>query len=44
MLIYKKNMFDGYYCIKSFCLLKTLEKGYEKFNFYISLNGMQKHE
>ena len=43
MLVYQKTMFDCYYCIKSFCLLKTLEKRLESsFSYYY--NGAQKHE
>ena len=34
MLMYQKTMFDRYYCIKSFCHLKTLEKRFEKFILY----------
>ena len=30
MLIYQKSMFDGYYCIKTFFRLKTLEKLFQK--------------
>ena len=44
MLVYQKNMFDRYYCIKSFCHMKTLEKRFEKFIFVIYYNGAQKHE
>ena len=40
MLVYQKTMFDCYYCIKSFCHLKTLEKGY----FLYYYNGVQKHK
>ena len=43
MLVYQKNMFDRYYCRKSFCHLKTLEKCFEKFILYY-YNGVQKHE
>ena len=43
MLVHQKNMFDHYYCIKSFCHLKTLEKHFLKFNLYY-YNGTQKHE
>ena len=34
-LVYQKTMFDRYFCIKSFCHLKTLEKRFEKFIFVI---------
>ena len=43
MLVYQKTMFDRYYCIKSFCHLKTLEKRFEKLSLYY-YNGVQKHE
>ena len=43
MIVYQKTMFDRYYCIKSFCHLKTLEKHFEKFIF-VYYNGAQKHE
>ena len=43
MLAYQKTMFDRYYCIKSFCHLKTLEKRFEKIFLYYC-NGTQKHE
>ena len=36
-------MFDRYNYIKSFCHFKTLEKRFEKFNFYY-YNGAQKHD
>ena len=36
-------MFDRYYCMKSFCHLKTWEKRFEKFFLYY-YNGAQKHE
>ena len=36
-------MFDGYYCIKSFCHLKTLKKRFKN-SFLYYYNGMQKHE
>ena len=36
-------MFDLYYCIKSFCHLKTLEKS-SKSSFLYYNNGAQKHE
>ena len=39
MLVYQKTMFDRYYCIKSFCHLKTLEKRFKKIIFVA-----QKHE
>ena len=41
--MYKKTMFDRYYCIKSFCHLKTLEKRL-KISFLYYYNGAQKHE
>ena len=44
MLMHQKTMFDRYYCIKSFCHLKTLEKSFEKFLFLYYYNGAQKHE
>ena len=32
MLVYKKTMYDGYYCIKSFCHLANFgKKRFEKF-------------
>ena len=34
MLVYQKNMFGRYYCIKSFCHLKTLGR-FEKFIFIL---------
>ena len=37
-------MFDRYYCIKSFCHLKTLKKNLRKVHFCIYYNGAQKHE
>ena len=37
MLMYQKAMFDHYYCIKSFCHLKTLEICFEKFFFFIKI-------
>ena len=43
MLVYQKTMFDRYYCIKSFCRLKTLGKPFKKFFLYY-YNGGQKHE
>ena len=43
MLVYQKTMFDRYYCIKSFCHLKTLEKRFEKFFLYYN-NGVLKYE
>ena len=43
MLVYQKTMFDRYYCIKSFCHLKTLEKRFEK-SFLYYYNGTQKDE
>ena len=35
MLVYQKTMFDRYYCIKSFCHFKNLEKRFEKFIFVL---------
>ena len=35
MLVYQKTMFERYYCIKSFCNLKTLGKRFEKFIFVL---------
>ena len=43
MLVHQKIMFDHYHCMKSFCHLKTLDKRFEKFNFYY-YNDAQKHE
>ena len=43
MLVYQKTMFDRYNYIKSFGHLKTLQKRFEKFNFYY-YNGAQKHD
>ena len=43
MLVYTKTMFDRYYCTKSFCHFKTLEKHFKKFILY-NFNGAQKHE
>ena len=43
MLNNQKTMFEYYYCIKSFCHLKTLEKRLEKLIF-VYYNGVQKHE
>ena len=37
MLVYQKTMLDGYYCIKSLCHLKTLEKGLQKVHFCITI-------
>ena len=31
MLLYQKTMFDCYYCIKSFCCLKTSGKRFGEF-------------
>ena len=42
--MYQKTMFDRYYCIKSFCHLKTLEKCFENVPFLYYYNGAQKHE
>ena len=41
--MYQKTMFDRYYCIKSFCHLKTLENA-SKSLFLYYYNGAQKHE
>ena len=45
-LCIRKNMFDHYYCMKSFCCLKTLEKTFRKFNYCgnYMYNDPQKHE
>ena len=43
MLMYQKNMFDHYHCIKPFCHLKTL-KNASKSSFLYYYNGAQKHE
>ena len=43
MLVYQKTMFGRYYCIKSFCHLKTFGKPFKKFILYY-YNGGQKHE
>ena len=43
MLVHQKTMFDCYYCIKSFCLLK-LWKNALKRSFFECYNGAQKHE
>ena len=43
ILMYQKTMFDRYYCIKSFCHLKTLEKASNSSFLYYN-NGAQKHE
>ena len=37
MLVYQKTMFDRYYCIKSFCHLKTLEKTLQLVHFCITM-------
>ena len=42
MLMYQKTMFDRYYCIKSFCHLKTMEIA-SKSSFLYYYNGAQKH-
>ena len=39
MLVNQKIMFDRYYCIKSFCHLKTLEKNTSKSSFLYYYNG-----
>ena len=42
---HQKTMFGHYYFIKSFCLLKTLEKkNASKSSFLYYYNGAQKHE
>ena len=43
MLMHQKTMSDRYFCIKSFCHMKTLEKRLEKIILYY-YNGAQKHE
>ena len=43
MLMYQKSMFDCYYCIKSFCCSKTLEKLFQKVLFPCTYNGAEKH-
>ena len=43
MLVYQKTMFDHYYCIKSFCHLKTLENT-SKSSFLYYYNCAKKHE
>ena len=43
MLMHKKNMFDRYYCIKSFCHLKLWTNA-SKSSFLYYVNGAQKHE
>ena len=43
MLVYQKTMFYCKYCIKSFCLLKTLEKRFDN-SFWYYYNGAQKPE
>ena len=42
----QKNILDRFYCIKSFCHLKSLGKRFEKFIFVlpIIINGAQKHK
>ena len=37
MLVYQKTMFGCYYCKKSFCHLKTLEKHFEKLIFSVTI-------
>ena len=44
MLVYQKNMFDRYYCIKSFFHLKHFGKNASKTSFLYYYNGAQKHE
>ena len=41
--MYQKTMFDSYYCIKSFCHLKTFGKT-SKSSFLYYYKGTQKHE
>ena len=43
MLVHQKTMFGRYYCIKSFCHLKT-GKNASKSSFLYYYNGAQKHE
>ena len=43
MSVFQKTMFDCYYCIKSFCHVKTLEKA-SKNTFLCYYNGAQKYE
>ena len=43
MLENQKTMFDRYYCLKSFCHLKTWENA-SKSSFLYYYNGAQKHE
>ena len=43
MLVYQKTMVDHYYCIKSFCHLKTL-KNASKSIFLYNYNGELKHK
>ena len=43
MLMYQKSMFDHYYCIKTLCRSKTLEKMLWKFFFSCNYNGVERH-
>ena len=43
MLVYQKTMFDRYYCIRSFCHLKTFENAL-KSSFLYCYNDAQKLE
>ena len=43
MLVYQKTIVDRYYCIKSFCHLKTSENA-SKSSFLYYYNDAQKHE
>ena len=41
--MYQNCMFDRYYCIKTFCRSKTLEKLLGKVLFSCTYNGVEKH-
>ena len=43
MLMYLKNMFDCYYCIKTFCTWNTLEKMLRKVLFSCTYSGAERH-
>ena len=43
MLMYQKIMFDRYYCMKTFCLSKTLEKMLRKYIVSCVYNGVERH-
>ena len=43
MLVNQKNMFDRYYCMKTFCRSKTLEKMLRKVLFSCTYNGAEGH-